>query len=83
MAGENRAGKRTGHCATRALECTTELMLPTFPGFLKKVLDASAGAPDAEFRRRKIGQIYLYRINFIGGFYGSSEIFLTHRKTTV
>jgi hypothetical protein len=35
------------------------------------------------FRRGKIGQIYLYRRNFIGGFYGASEIFLTPRKTTV
>jgi hypothetical protein len=35
------------------------------------------------FRRRKIGQIYLYRRNSIGGFYGASEIFLTPRKTTV
>ena len=35
------------------------------------------------FRRGKIGQIYLYRTTFIGGFYGASEIFLTARKTTV
>ena len=36
-----------------------------------------------EFRRRKIGQMYLYRRNFIGGFYGASEKFLTPPKTTV
>ena len=40
-------------------------------------------ADPADFRRRKIGQIYLYRRNFTGGFYGASEIFLTPRKTTV
>ena len=34
-------------------------------------------------RRRKIGEIYLCRRNFIGAFYGASEIFLTPRKTTV
>ena len=33
--------------------------------------------------RPKIGQIYLYRRNFIGGLYTASEIFLTPRKTTV
>ena len=38
---------------------------------------------EERIRRRKIGQIYLYRRNFIGGFYGASEIFLTPRKTTV
>ena len=30
----------------------------------------------------KIGQIYMYRRNFIVGFYGVSEIFRTPRKTT-
>ena len=34
-------------------------------------------------RRRKIGQTYLHRRNFIGGFYGVSDIFLTPCKTTV
>jgi hypothetical protein len=33
-------------------------------------------------RRREISQIYLYRRNFIGGFYGDSETFLRPRKTT-
>ena len=42
-----------------------------------------AGEVPARLRRRKLGQIYLYRRNFIRGFYGASEIFLTPRETTV
>jgi dynein heavy chain len=38
---------------------------------------------DTRIRRGKIGEICLCRINFIGGFYRASEIFLTPRKTTV
>ena len=34
-------------------------------------------------RRRDIGQLYLYMRNFMGGFYGASEIFLRPRKTKV
>ena len=37
----------------------------------------------AHVRRGKMGEIYIYRINFIGGFYGASEIFLIPRKTAV
>ena len=37
-------------------------------------------APERPVRRRKIGQIYLYRRNSIRGFYGASEIFLTPVK---
>ena len=33
--------------------------------------------------RRKIGQSFLHRRNFIGGFYGATEIFLRPRKTPV
>jgi hypothetical protein len=44
-------------------------------------IDTQNIAKDLRIRRRKIGQIYLYRRNFIGGFYGASERFLTPRKT--
>ena len=40
--------------------------------------------PEVGMRRGKMGEIPLYRRNFIGGFaYGASEIFPTSRKTTV
>ena len=39
--------------------------------------------PELQLGRREIGRIYLYRRNFMGGFHGVSEVFLTPRKTTV
>ena len=41
------------------------------------------GEGEGSTQEGKIGQMYLYSRNFIGAFYGVSEIFLTPRKRTV